>query len=140
MNLRELFPLLTDENFEITSPRTIKYNCVAWAANTMDRWWQPGVYWPVESSRDDYGIGNLVEAFRSLGFEECDSGTLEAGFEKLAFYGSGLMYTHVARQLSNGKWASKLGQLEDIIHTTVEAISGADYGEVLQYMKRSIQP
>jgi hypothetical protein len=137
MNLLDLFPLLTDENFEITSPSTIKYNCIAWAANAMDRWWQPGVYWPVESSRDDHGIGNLVQAFRSLGFEECDNGSLEVGFEKLAFYGSGLMYTHAARQLSDGRWTSKLGQLEDIIHTTVEAISGADYGEVLQYMKRS---
>ena len=137
MNLRDLFPLLTDENFEITSPRTIRYNCIAWAANAMDRWWQPGVHWPIKSSRDDHWIGNLVEAFRSLGFEECIDGTLEVGFEKLALYGYGLMYTHAARQLPDGRWTSKLGQLEDIIHTSVDVISGGDYGEVIQFMKRA---
>ena len=68
MNLRDLFPRLTDDNFEVTSPKTIKYNCIAWAAGAMDRWWQPGVHWPIDSSRYDHGIGNLVEAFRSLGY------------------------------------------------------------------------
>jgi len=138
MNLRDLFPRLTDENCEITSPRTIKYNCIAWTAGAMDRWWQPGVHWPVNSSRNDHGIGNLVEAFRALGYEECENGTLEDGFEKVAFYGSGMMYTHAARQISDGRWTSKLGQLEDIVHATVDALSGGDYGEVLQYMRREI--
>lgn len=138
MNLRDLFPRLTDENCEITSPRTIKYNCIAWTAGAMDRWWQPGVHWPVNSSRNDHGIGNLVEAFRALGYEECENGTLEDGFEKVAFYGSGMIYTHAARQISDGRWTSKLGQLEDIVHATVDALSGGDYGEVLQYMRREI--
>ena len=110
MNLTDLFPKLTRENHEITSPATVRYNCIAWAARNTERWWQPGVFWPVDSSRDDHGIGNVVEAFRSLGYEECDDGTLEAGFEKLALYGSAMMYTHAARQLPDGKWTSKLGQ------------------------------
>lgn len=59
-------------------------------------------------------------------------------FEKLALYGSAMMYTHAARQLPDGKWTSKLGQLEDITHTTTEAIEGGDYGEVVQYMKRPL--
>lgn len=138
MNLLDLFPRLTKDNHEITSPKTIKYNCIAWAVSKTDRWWQPGVYWPVESSRDDHGIGNLIAAFKSLGYEECDHGELETGVEKLALYGSGLMYTHAARQLPDGRWSSKLGQLEDIVHTTVEAIAGNDYGEVVQFMKRQL--
>ena len=32
----------------------------------------------------------------------------------------------------------KLGQLQDITHSTTEAIEGGDYGEVVQYMKRSL--
>jgi hypothetical protein len=76
MKLTDLFPKLTADNYEITSPRTIKYNCIAWAAHDTKRWWQPGVYWPIESSRDDYGIGNVVAAFKSLGYEECDDGSL----------------------------------------------------------------
>ncbi len=137
MTLRSLFPQLTEENHEVTSPRTIKYNCIAWAVGATDRWWQPGVHWPVESSRNDHGIGNLIIALKSLGFEECADGELEEGAEKLAIYGSGFMYTHAAKQLADGRWSSKIGQLEDIVHTTVEALSGSDYGEVVQFMKRS---
>lgn len=136
MNLFDLFPNLTADNHEITSPKTIKYNCIAWAACTVDRWWQPGVRWPIESSRDDLGIGNLIAAFKALGYLECENGSFDDGFEKLAIYGAGLMYTHMARQLPDGRWTSKLGQLEDITHSTTEALEGGDYGEVVQFMKR----
>jgi hypothetical protein len=135
MNLTDLFPNLTGENHEITSPRTVRYNCIAWAARNTERWWQPGVFWPVDSSREDHGIGNVV---KSLGYEDCDDGAQEEGFEKLALYGCAMMYTHAARQLPDGRWTSKLGQLEDIIHTTTEAIEGGEYGEVVQYMKRPL--
>ena len=64
MNLNDLFPNLTDDNHEITSPRTIEYNCIAWAARNTKRWWQPGAFWPIESTRDDCGIGELVLAFK----------------------------------------------------------------------------
>jgi len=99
MNLFDLFPNLTVGNHEITSERTIKYNCIAWAARSTDRWWQPGVHWPIRSSQEDLGVGDLVLAFKSLGYDESPEGRFEVGFEKLAIYGSGLMYTHVARQL-----------------------------------------
>lgn len=118
MNLKDLFPNLTDDNHEVTSPRTIKYNCIAWAAKNSTRWWQPGAYWPIDSTRDDYGIGELVLAFQCLGFIECEDASLESGYEKVALYSSGMMYTHAARQLPNGLWTSKLGQLEDITHET----------------------
>jgi len=49
-----------------------------------------------------------------------------------------MMYTHAARQLPDGKWTSKLGQLEDITHGTTDVIEGGDYGEVVQFMKRPI--
>lgn len=136
MNLFDLFPNLTADNHEVTSPMTVDYNCIAWAARNTDRWWQPGSFWPIESAREDVGVGNLIAAFRTLGYDECDDGTLEDGFEKLAIYGSGLMYTHAARQLPDGRWTSKLGQLEDITHSTTEVIEGSDYGYVVQYMKR----
>ena len=140
MNLSEIFPRLDESNHQVTSPRTIKYNCVAWAAGQTDRWWQPGCFWPIESARDDHGIGNLVMAFKSFGFEECEDGSLDPSVEKLALYGSSLMYTHVARQLPDGQWTSKLGQLEDIVHATAEVIAGGDYGEVVQYMRRARAP
>jgi hypothetical protein len=46
------------------------------------------------------------------------------------------MWTHAARQLDNGKWTSKLGQLEDIEHESLEALSGAVYGSVVQVLKK----
>lgn len=136
MNLLLLFPNLTESNHELTSERTIKYNCIAWAAQSTEHWWQPGGHWPTPSSRDDVGVGDLVIAFKSLGYFECPNGDQEVGFQKIAIYGSGFMYTHVARQLPDGKWTSKLGQLEDITHSTPEALAGSDYGDVVQFMKR----
>ncbi len=138
MNLFNLFPNLTVENHEVTSKRTIKYNCIAWAAYRTDRWWQPGIHWPISSSREDLGIGDLILAFKSLGYDESLDGSFEVGYEKLAIYGSGMMYTHAARQLPDGRWTSKLGQLEDITHSTTEAIECSDYGEVVQFLKRSV--
>ncbi len=111
MNLNDLFPNLTDNNHEITSPRTIEYNCIAWAARNTKRWWQPGAFWPIESTRDDYGIGELVWHSRALTMRKYDNGLLEEGFEKLALYSQGMMYTHAARQLPDGQWTSKIGQL-----------------------------
>jgi hypothetical protein len=47
------------------------------------------------------------------------------------------MDTYVARQLPDGRWTSKLGQLEDVTHATTDALEGSDYGEVVQFMKRT---
>lgn len=51
VNLRDLFLNLTDDNHEITSPRTIEDNCIAWAAQNTRRWWQPGGQANVVSSK-----------------------------------------------------------------------------------------
>jgi hypothetical protein len=130
------FPRLTPQNHRITSPASPDYNCIAWAANDTTRWWQPGVYWPVALPPDEHGLGALEQAFRALGCTPCDDANLEAGFEKVALYGSsGFLYTHAARQLPNGKWTSKLGRSEDIEHDAPEDVAGGVYGEVVGYMK-----
>ncbi|MCY7407984.1 MAG: hypothetical protein LH631_11575, partial [Alkalinema sp. CAN_BIN05] len=41
---------------------------------------------------------------------------------------------HVARQLPNGLWTSKLGRLEDIEHE-LDGLSGDLYGTVQKFMK-----
>ncbi len=88
------FPRLTPDNHRPTSPAAIEYNCVAWAAGDTDRWWQPGVYWPTQTPRGDYGISALEEAFKALGFEPCGDDGPEPGFEKVALYGNNFHYTH----------------------------------------------
>lgn len=134
----ETFPALTSENHRITSPPTPDYNCIAWSAHDETRWWEPGRFWPVASPPNDYGIGVLIQAFVSLGYEECGSDGLEEGYEKVVLYGSALCYTHAARQLPSGKWTSKLGRAEDIEHDTPEAVAGPLYGDPIQFMRRKL--
>jgi hypothetical protein len=131
------FPRLTTTNHRVTSPATPEYNCIAWAAGRTDRWWQPGAYWPVFVPSDDFGIGTLERAFAALGYVDCGtSDQLESGIEKVALYGSAQLYTHAARQLSSGKWTSKLGRDVDIEHDSPDDIAGGVYGEVEQVMRR----
>lgn len=74
-----------------------------------------------------------------MGYVACDDGMLEAGYVKVALYGSTWYYTHAARQLSSGKWTSKLGKAEDIEHDGPDDVAGGIYGEVVLYMRRQIQ-
>jgi hypothetical protein len=81
----------------------------------------------------------FVEAFRVLGYEECDDGSLEDGYQKIAIFADDAGNpTHAARQLPNGEWTSKLGQLEDIVHATVDDVNGPTYGTPVEFMRRSI--
>jgi hypothetical protein len=132
------FPRLTAENHRITSPATAEYNCVAWSAGDTSHWWQPGVFWPVDAPPNDFGVGVLAQAFAALGFADCEHGDLEAGFEKVALYRESAFYTHIARQLPDGKWTSKLGRAEDIEHETPEDLAGGVYGVVVQFMSRAL--
>jgi hypothetical protein len=131
------FPRLTPLNHRLTSPPDPEYNCIAWSAGDTAHWWQPGVYWPLPTHPDDYGVGVLEQLFLSLGYADCGIDiSLEVGFEKVALFGSSLFYTHAARQLPSGKWTSKLGREADIEHDTPDDVSGGVYGEVIQMMKR----
>jgi hypothetical protein len=88
---QHLFPKLTSRNHRTTSPRTPNYNCIAWAAEENERWWQPeaahlGYYWPPKA-KSGMDIGSLIDAFASLGYKKCADGTLVAGFKKIALFG-----------------------------------------------------
>jgi hypothetical protein len=74
------------------------------------------------------------------GFAPCEHGDLEVGFEKLVIYVKGQEVTHMARQLPSGAWTSKLGRLEDIEHEALDAITGDNYGEPRQFLKRPTPP
>ena len=65
------FPNLTATNHTETSPATPRYNCVAWAAEDTDHWWQPGTFWlPADWPGNDFGLAALETAFRELGYED----------------------------------------------------------------------
>ena len=137
--IQELFPLL-ETNFEITSPIDGRYNCVAWAAGDMRRWWWPAEspysYWPPGSRRDE-SVAAFIDAFSTLGYEVAASGDYEIDFEKVAIFASNEgVPTHMARQLANGAWTSKLGSIEDIEHRHADGVSGAEYGGIVTFLRR----
>ncbi len=136
----QFFPRLRQEPFEVKSPRTVEYNCIAWAAGDNQHWWWPGgKYWPTGLRADD-SIPAFVEAFAAQGYQCCDSADIEPGFEKIALYmDDHEQVTHAARQLPDGHWTSKLGPQWDINHL-LEGVCGPApaYGRVAQILRRPV--
>ena len=114
----------------------------------MRHFWDPnatalgvrGYYWPPGVSLD-LRLETLTEIFERHGYIVCDDSSLEAGYEKIAFYFDDQEneVSHVARQLTDGKWTSKLGPDEDISHNTLAALEGICYGNVVRIMRRPRQ-
>jgi hypothetical protein len=107
-----------------------------------DAWWQPApeptkkTYWPPGVS-EEWTLDSLTTAFATLGYLPCDNPTLESGFEKIALYADATGEpTHAARQLPSGAWTSKLGDLEQIEHSRLEALEGQEYGKAVRFLKR----
>ena len=140
VNLKHIFPALTKGNYRITSPKDANYNCIAWAVGDTGRWWWPGPditdqYWPKEVEREATPAA-FEAVFASLGFVRCDQEEPESGFEKIAlFVNAHGKPTHVARQMPNGRWSSKLGSMQDIEHA-LHDLEGTVYGSVVQMLKR----
>lgn len=136
------YPNLVSTGYNITSVDTIDYNCVAWAAEDTQRWWWPDPlfesYWPAEITREET-LSAFIQAFQTLGYIICEKSDLEENYQKIAIYTLNNKPTHVARQLFNGKWTSKLGQDEDIEHDKLQGLEGERYGQVSQVMKRLIK-
>lgn len=133
------FPFLRPDAFRRTSPPTVEYNCIAWAADDNDNWWWPvgGYYWPATTPAEET-IDAFVAAFNTLGYAPCEDGALEAGFEKVAIYATAAgTPTHMARQLASGAWTSKLGMDIDIEHSALRAVEGGLYGTAVKFLKRA---
>jgi hypothetical protein len=78
-----------------------------------------------------------VSVFECLGYEICAGEHVEDGYDKVALYVDQQgFWTHAAKQESDGIWSSKLGEYEDIRHSTPHAVSGPAYGQVMHYMRR----
>jgi hypothetical protein len=141
-------PNLNDQTGEIKSKATTRYNCIAWAVGITTQWWWPDraalarklCYWPpgapIERTFDAF-----FQAYRTLGYQQCNDGSLEAGHEKIAIFGRDNAFgvlepTHAALQLPDGRWTSKLGPHEDVEHIALDAIDGPTYGRAIHYMRR----
>lgn len=141
--LIQAFPNLQNEYFEPVSEDCDEYNCIAWAADVVDdRWWPhpdpADAYWPIPwraKERDCF-----IEASRVAGnYEPCGTDfDFQQGYEKVALYlHPDETPTHMARQLLNGQWTSKVGVLGwDIIHETVQGVEGDQYGHAVLALRR----
>jgi hypothetical protein len=144
-DLEACWPRLASEPYNITSSRCRRYNCLAWVAEDQSQWWEPedrgGFYWPPGLPKDDFSLANYLAALRSLGFEICADGTLIEGVEKVAVYVDDAdEFTHVAVQLDDGWWSSKLGHFNDVSHQMLESLLQGRplrYGEHFTYMARA---
>ena len=148
------FEGLKSDEVEFTSPADLEYNCIAHAAGDSEKWWWAGgvsnndCYW-VEGISRKTTLENFILAFETLGYEPCENADFNSSFEKVAIFVSTSdktdefgefipkeTPTHMARQLPNGKWTSKLGKDVDISHNSLQSIEGKIYGEVKQILKR----
>lgn len=135
------FPNLSHAAYQVTSAESHRYNCIAYASDDETRKWDPlvfipGYFWPDTAIRG-HTLDCLISAFSAQQYEVCANGDVEPEFEKVALYvDNDGMWSHVAKQLEDGSWKSKLGNWEDIKHPTLDAISGGDYGRVQCYMRR----
>src|SRR5690348_11989036 len=135
-DLESLFPHLARRRYGVTSPQSQNYNCIAWAASeTHRKWWPLGAHWPDDVPREET-IDAFIRAFAKRGYQPCDTGRFENGYEKVVIYvDSADTPTHMARQLASGTWTSKLGDLEDIEHATPHELEGQNYGTAIQYLR-----
>ena len=132
--LELIFPNLAFSGYQITSPATEDYNCIAWAINNVDTVFWPDTMdlfaWPDILPREE-DLHVVVSFFRSHGYENCTNTNLEIGFQKIALYiVDNDKFTHVARQLPDGKWTSKIAEHHDITHNSLTALVGNKCGQV----------
>ena len=148
LNSKEEFGNVRPDNFKCSSDptrdRDDKYNCIAWAVGKTDSWWwtrkQFGYHWPKGLPHEPLNretVENCVRAIESEGFERCGDGEFENGFEKVAIYVNHLnVPKHAARSLPDGTWTSKMGDDEDIEHSTLDVLEGRGFGKAKVFLKR----
>jgi hypothetical protein len=140
--LYERLPRLEPTNHTLTSQDTDKYNCVAWITRDMERWWEPGFYWPPgvpEPDSPENDLGCYLTLFEELGYEACAGPDLEPGFLKIALYARDEAFHHVAKQLRSGAWSSKIGYSFDLRHDDLDALYDGAFFEratATVYMRR----
>ena len=139
--IEDILPGLMASGFQVTSPESKTYNCVAWAAGYDNDWWSylPVYYWPEWAPRSPEAKA-LVQVFVGLGYAVCDSDAREPGYDKVALYALDGEWQHAARQLEDGQWTSKLGPFEDITHPSPEDVTGGAFGSVHCIMRRPFHP
>ena len=135
--LGDEFPNLYSEGFQTVAGPSGQYNCVGYAAEDTTRWWWPdGInYWPTTAVQSD-STESFREMFATLGYEVCEDSNVQAEYLKIALYEAQGEFQHVAIQMPNGRWRSKMGRGPLIEHSNPDSLSGGPYGNPVTYMRR----
>jgi len=131
------FPYSEVDPFIKTSEPSFAYNCIAWSVDDDSKWWWPhkDAYWPDDIKKEET-IEAFIDLYSSMGYELCDYPDYDDNYVKLVLFADEEGNpTHAARQLSNGKWTSKLGPSEDVEHS-LKSVSDGEYGKPVVYFKR----
>lgn len=142
---RAVLPNLKNFKHGRTSDPDDRYKGIAYVmGETNMKWWPADVdevIWPPDAPLEET-IPAFAAAFRSKGFAVSSSGSFDNGKQKIALYCVGQTPTHAAIQIISGKhagnWSSKLGDLIDIFHETVEAVECDAYGKAIAYFERNV--
>jgi hypothetical protein len=71
--LEHVFPGLAKGGYQVTSPPSNSYNCIAYAAGDTAKWWWPAdvkeAFWPEGVTRAET-LPALTAAFASLGYRK----------------------------------------------------------------------
>lgn len=139
MSVENSFPNLKADGYRVTSPQSLDYNCIAWAAGDNTQWWWPDddAFWPTANRAVTVEV--FVKTFATVGYAPTQSEYLEDGFDRVVLFGKDGRVTHAARQLANGRWTSKLGYDVDIEHE-LRGLEGPVYGRVVQILRRPTKP
>lgn len=133
----QVFPNSYKHPLRITSPEDSQYNCLAWAHQDTQKWWDSDedYYW-MEGIPRNQKLTTFIQLFERLGFTIANNIGSEQERIRVALYTTDNIHcAHVARQLSNGLWTSKLGVSYDVEHT-LEALEGELYGRVYCVMRK----
>lgn len=131
------FPNSLHEPFEITSPETANYNCLAWAMKDNSKWIEcdEDYFWFDGIPRDNK-LSTIISIFEKKGFQQTKNIEYEDNTELVAlFTKDNIECSHLARQIGHQLWTSKLGSSFDVNHS-LRSIERGIYGNAVIFVKK----
>lgn len=141
--LEKIFQNLKHTIWNKTSEIDPKYNCIAYAADVLNKWYWPDntplAVWPPNIPKVET-LDAFKALYQSIGYTDCADGSCRAGFDKVAIYANAAgNITHAAVfKSSDGVWKSKLGVSWDIEHE-INGLDGPYYGSPIAFLERASQ-
>ena len=136
--LERIFPALASDGYVVVSPETTADNWIAWAAGESHRWWEPGVYWPIQPGDD---LAALIRSACSRHWATRSATTTDSKLGASAWRSmpttSAIGRTPLGNSRTVGGRASSARRLTSFTGARTHS-SVIPYGEVRAIMKQAI--